>query len=295
MVREVENFQNNPDRKIAALVCQNMKEPLTYAAPYIRILYALSGDMELHIDNKIIPYTAGCLIMANEWTKIEYLQTSGEMEMVNFLFKKEYFTDAVLNQLTEDSLVYRFFLENAKSNIKKSSFFVFQFEPNQDIHFFAMLLLKQTVKMQYKHNRITKSAFALLATEINALAEDHLQLKDSSLSSSILIYEIQSDIEHNYRDITLIDLAEKYAFHPNYLSGVIKEETGSTFSELVQKRRLKSACSLLKQTDLTVQEIIEEIGYSDKTHFYNLFKKEFGITPKQYRKGELCSTFGTND
>lgn len=294
MEQEIRDFERNEERQIAALVSQNISEKLTYKAPFIRIIYVLSGALELQINNKTLHYSAGCLIMANEWTKVEYRQYSpdkqkAEAEVVSFLFKKEYFTENVLNQLVEDSLMYRFFVENVKSSTKKSNFFVFEFEPNQDIHFYAMLLLKQVVKMKYKHNKITKSAFNLLVTEIGSLSEKHLKLKDSTLSSSILIYQIISDIEVDYRDITLRKLADKYYFHPNYLSSFIKEETGKTFSELILNCRLKSACTYLKQTNLSVQEIIEEIGYSDKTYFYMIFKKEYGITPKEYRRRSKIS------
>lgn len=283
MEKEIEDFDKNKDRHIAALVCQNIDEKLVYKSPYIRILYVLSGGLELQIDNKLFNYTAGCLIMANEWTKISYLLTEPETEIVSFIFKKEYFSDNLLNQLIEDSLMYRFFVENVKTDIKKSNFFVFQFEPNQDIHFYALLLLKQVVKMKYKYNRITKSAFILLVTEIGDLVEEHLRLKDSSLSSSILIYEIIADIEANYKDITLTHLAKKYYYHPNYLSNLIMEKTGKKFSELVLNFRLKQACNYLEQTNMSVQNIITQIGYSDKTYFYKIFKKEYGMTPKEYR------------
>lgn len=289
MEREIEEFKKNDDRLIAALVGQNISEQSSYKAPFIRIIYVLSGALELQIDNKTLHYSSGCLIMANEWTRVEYRQYSpgeeeSEAEVVNFLFKKEYFTENVLNQLVEDPLMYRFFVENVKSSTKKSNYFVFKFQPNQDIHFYAMLLLKQVVKMRYKHNNITKGAFHLLVSEIGSLSEKYLKLKDSSLSSNILIYQIVSDIEEHFQDITLNDLAEKYYFHPNYLSGLIKEETGKTFSELMIACRLKSACRYLKQTKLSVQEIIEEVGYTDKSYFYTIFKKEYGITPMEYRR-----------
>ena len=287
MQKEIEDFQSNSERLIAALVSQNIQESLTYEAPFVRIIYVLSGSLELRIDGKTFYYSAGCLIIANAWTRIIFRQfsdTSDPAEVITFLFKKEYFSDADLNQMAEDSLIYRFFLENVKSSTEKSSFFVFQFEPHQDIQLFAMLLLKQTVKMQYKLNRITKSAFHLLITEINSNYEEALQLKDSNLSAGLLIYEILADIEKHYSDISLSDLAQKYYFHPNYLSSLIKEETGKTFSELLLSSRLRHACIYLAQTNMQVQEIIEEIGYSDKTYFYSLFKKQYGITPKEYRK-----------
>ena len=286
MEREIEDFKHNDKRQIAALVCQNIEEALTYQAPFIRIFYVLSGSLELYLDNKKLNYSSGCLVLANEWTRLEfrqYSETSEHAEVVTFLFKKEYFTEFVLNQMVEDSLMYRFFVENVKGSAKKSNFFVFKFEPHQDIHFFAMLLLKQVVKMKYEHNRITRSAFQLLITEIESTMEGCLKLKDSSLSSSILIHKIITDIETDYKSVSLAYLAKKYYFHPNYLSALIREETGKTFSHLLISCRLKKACTYLTQTDLTVKQIIEELGYSDKTYFFSLFKKEFGITPKEYR------------
>ena len=283
MIQEVEDFTNNEDRLIAALVCQNIREPLTYEVHYLRILYVLSGEMELYIDHKKRNYVAGCLIMANEWTKMEYSQISDEMEVISFLFKKEYFDAYLLNTLMKDSLMTRFFIDNIKSTSNKSSYFVFQFEPNQDVHFLALLLLKQVVKMEYKHNEITKSAFLLFITEIAMNSDQALSLEDSELTPDLLIHQIMVDIESEYKTVTLSSLAQKYHFHPNYLSPLIKKETGRTFSHLLQQVKMKCATTFLVETEISVQQIAEEVGYTDKTYFFELFKREFGMTPKQYR------------
>ena len=49
MIEELEEFANNPNREIAALVCQNTSGLLTYSAPYIRIIYVLSGKISLYL------------------------------------------------------------------------------------------------------------------------------------------------------------------------------------------------------------------------------------------------------
>lgn len=283
MKQEIKEFEENPQRNIAALVCQNINQMLTYQAPYIRILYALSGDMELHINNEILNYSTGCLILANQWTEIKYAQTSGEMEVVSFLFKKDYFTEDLLAQMADDELLYHFFLENLTSNTPKSNFFVFQFLPEQDVHFFSLVLLKQVVKMNYKHNRIIRGAFLTLVNEINHLSGNHLMLKESTFSSELLTHSILADIRRSYKTVTLKSLASKYYFHPNYLSTFIREETGQTFSGWVQHHRLSNAKKYLEKTNMPIQQIIETVGYSDKAHFFRIFKREFGQTPNQYR------------
>ncbi|NMM65209.1 helix-turn-helix transcriptional regulator [Clostridium sp. P21] len=53
---------------------------------------------------------------------------------------------------------------------------------------------------------------------------------------------------------------------------------------ILQNIKLKQACFYLSKTNLSVQEIIEKVGYSGSSHFYHIFKKNFTLTPNEYRK-----------
>ena len=59
-----------------------------------------------------------------------------------------------------------------------------------------------------------------------------------------------------------------------------------TFQEAVRKERMKKARTLLKETDQTVENVAYEVGYENVEHFNRLFKKNYGMTPVQYRKQE---------
>nr|WP_284867422.1 helix-turn-helix transcriptional regulator [Enterococcus faecalis] len=65
-----------------------------------------------------------------------------------------------------------------------------------------------------------------------------------------------------------------------------KDKTNKTFTEIVLAYRIQLAKNYLKQTDLSIQTIVERIGYQDKAFFYKRFKEEMGMTPKQYRQKE---------
>ena len=84
--------------------------------------------------------------------------------------------------------------------------------------------------------------------------------------------------------ITIASLAEKFNYHPSYLSKLIKKQTGVSFSEILLDARLKRAKSFLEDTDLSISDIIEELGYSNRTYFNKQFKKRYQLTPYQYRK-----------
>ncbi|XEC95842.1 response regulator [Paenibacillus tarimensis] len=85
-------------------------------------------------------------------------------------------------------------------------------------------------------------------------------------------------------DIMLGDLSGKFNISLGYLSTLIKKETGRTYSEYVMGKRLNLAKELLSDGSLSIQEIVERVGYKDYFHFNKLFKKVYGITPSKYRK-----------
>lgn len=285
MIEELEEFANNPNREIAALVCQNTSVLLTYSAPYIRIIYVLSGKISLYLDNKKSIYQEGSLILANKWTKIDYQELSDETVIIGFYFKPEYFDDSLLSQIIEEPMLYRFFVESIEKDSEQISHFcIYQFAILEDTHFYALLLLKQVVKMCYFNNKVTKAAFILLIVELSHHSEEYLILKDSNISSSVLIKEILSYIENNIRTASLEELSTKFYFHPNYLSSLIKHQTGLSYSTWLTTYRIKHAKNYLTQTNLSIQEILRKIGYSDKTYFFKLFKTQVGMTPGEYRK-----------
>ena len=59
---------------------------------------------------------------------------------------------------------------------------------------------------------------------------------------------------------------------------------GINFSSYLERKRMERAIFLLKDTDLTIQEIYQEIGYNSSHTFRRVFKKTYGVSPNQARK-----------
>lgn len=91
-------------------------------------------------------------------------------------------------------------------------------------------------------------------------------------------------IENNYTsEITVLDLAKKYAINPDYLSSVFKQKTGKNIIKYLMEIRIESACKLLKETQLGISDISYKVGYMDRQYFNRVFKKIMGIAPIEYR------------
>ena len=99
--------------------------------------------------------------------------------------------------------------------------------------------------------------------------------------------EIINYIQANYVTVTLDELSQKFFLSKPYLSKYIKEQSGLTFGENVKKIRMKKAKTLLKNGNMKVESIAESVGYQNVEHFNRLFKKQYGMTPVQYRNSKL--------
>lgn len=72
--------------------------------------------------------------------------------------------------------------------------------------------------------------------------------------------------------------------NPNYLSHEFKKQTGITFTEYLNNKRIEEAKRLLRSTSDMTYEIAEKVGYYNYRYFSQMFKKVVGLTPTQYRQ-----------
>jgi two-component system, response regulator YesN len=100
-----------------------------------------------------------------------------------------------------------------------------------------------------------------------------------------LVQSLQGFIEQSYmEDLSLSILADQAGFNASYLSRLFKMETGKGFVQSLREVRMKHACQMLAETSLTNAEVAKRVGFWDEKHFRRIFKKDFGVTPGEYRE-----------
>ncbi len=90
--------------------------------------------------------------------------------------------------------------------------------------------------------------------------------------------------EHCYSDLTLKMLADHIGLTESYCSKYFKQCVGTSFLEYVTTRRVSHAQRLLKYTDDSIAEVIDQSGFSSIQTFNRVFKQYTGMTPSEYRK-----------
>ena len=92
-------------------------------------------------------------------------------------------------------------------------------------------------------------------------------------------------IQENYAEpeITLSLVAEKFHVSTSYLSRLIKQQTGSNFSDYITGLRIRQAKELLSSDKHMIYEVASMIGYSSQHYFCRIFKEHTGCSPSDYR------------
>lgn len=85
-------------------------------------------------------------------------------------------------------------------------------------------------------------------------------------------------------DLSLKRFAGDLFLNTSYLSNLFKKEVGSTLTEYVNHHRVDYAKKLLKSTNLSIQDIAVQSGIPDIHYFTRLFRRETGISPREWRK-----------
>ena len=117
------------------------------------------------------------------------------------------------------------------------------------------------------------------------------RLVDKSKKTPIVI-EVQKYINRNYHneDLSISEVANGLGVSQTYLTRLFKRELKMTFADYLTNVRIKNAIILMRDPSLKLYEIAEMIGYSTEHYFSNVFKKQVGISPEDYKLGVVKKT-----
>ena len=104
---------------------------------------------------------------------------------------------------------------------------------------------------------------------------------DNTLSVTIEKY-----IQENYKDpsLGLNKISDEFQISESYFSHMFKEKTGVNFSTYLENIRMTEAARLIKETDISLNELYIAVGYNNSNTFRRAFKKVYGVTPSAMRE-----------
>lgn len=265
---------------------------------YVEVIYMCEGSTRHVIDGNEVVLKQGELLFLNQ-NAVQEIYPAGENDIaVNFIILPEFFDSALRMMETEENMLRQFVINSLRGesrvegrgteqNAGESSsagylhFKVADVLPVQNLveNLIWTILNKQPNKRSI--NQMTMGLLFLQLTNYIDRVETDDAKEGRRFMMTVLMF-----IEEHYRDGELSDLAEEMHYDLYWMSREIKKQSGRTYTELVQQKRLSQAAYLLTNTKMSVMDIGLAVGYENMSYFHRIFQARYGMTPRKYRMTE---------
>lgn len=248
---------------------------------FLELFYVLKGHSDQVINGIDFNMAQGdiCIIPPNVKHSLSVFDDS---IILNILVRKTTFENIFHNFLCTKNIFSAFILDNLYST-KASDYLIFHTKPQSQVQNLILELYKENNLQDFYSQDVMPILLHRLFVEILRTSEADYELPPNVNKDSLLRFELIQYIQDSYKEASLDNLAENFKLTPQYASKLIRQLTGKTFSQILLNIRMQRACTLLQDTKIPIGDIAFEIGYANPEHFIRLFKREFSITPGEYR------------
>jgi AraC-like DNA-binding protein/quercetin dioxygenase-like cupin family protein len=248
---------------------------------YIEIMYVCKGTITHYLDGQELTMKKGDMLLLNQHVQHGVKRAEYDDIGINFIALPEFF-DIPLQMLDESNVLADFLVNTLRQSEPVSHYLLFRLEENPAIENLMENMIVSMLDDVQNEDSINQYSmgivFLYLLRHLDCLTQSSSQSYKDILVQSTLSY-----IDTWYKNASLTKIADDFHQSLSVLSKLIKQSTGFTFQELLQRKRFQKAVMLLLDTDLSVEEIAEAVGYENLSYFYRQFKERYGRTPRKYR------------
>ncbi|MBQ9644513.1 MAG: helix-turn-helix domain-containing protein [Lachnospiraceae bacterium] len=257
---------------------------------FFELSYVLSGTCRNQIGTELLSMQAGDICIIAPGTEHALSAFSEDAVIYNVLIRSSTFESAFFGTLSERDVLSAFF-SHALYNPASTSHILFRTALDEQLSaVFLQLYQEQESNLKYRRrlmDNILTGFFILLLRS----HEQHIILPDTANpgQDDDNLFYLLNYIQANYTHVTVRELADFFHYSERQISRLIKEHTGMNFPDLIRRLKLRRSAELLINPDLSVNTVMESVGYADLSSFYKAFKSFYGMTPAQYRQAHQAS------
>jgi AraC-like DNA-binding protein len=229
------------------------------------LIINLESEGKVVVDNQTFEFSSGQAILIFPYQFHHYLQV--ESKSINWLF--------ITFELYDSSLI-----ESLRNRVTRIS---------DNCYTYLSYLLKQYLKRKLADRERTH-IFLLTAIVLWELQQNFVRTKSQKALVRIsLIDKVNAYLWDNIGNkVKLPELAKKFMLSESHLRYLFRRKMGMSIGHYIQKLRANRARSFLINSDLNISEVAFRCGYDSLYTFSRAFKKNIGLSPREYRKKMLA-------
>ncbi len=254
---------------------------------YYEFYFFLEGDVLMEIDGQLYPLKYGDIVLVPPGISHHAVIKDRETPYRRFVFwiSREY-----CDQLLQVSQAYGYVMQHVQINRE----YIFHMDriTFNTIQSKVLRLIEETHGSRFGKEAEVSICVSDLVLHINRIVYEKRHPKTRRESQN-LYQELTDYIEgHLSEDLSLDKLAGEFYVSKFYIAHVFKDNIGMSVHQYIVKKRV-AACREAILSGEKISEVYEMFGFTDYSSFFRAFKKEYGMSPKEYRELEI--TYGSSD
>lgn len=248
---------------------------------YYEFCFFLEGDVQMQIGEEIYPFRFGDILLIPPAIPHRAIIQSNSIPYRRFVL---WISQEYLNHLIQFSPAYSYVMQYAEKQK------CYQFHTDR-VTFNGVQSKLLRLLEEMHSDRFGRDAKITLCAEdlilhINRLVYEQNTPKKAASEHSLYELLLEYIEEHIEEDLSLEKLADEFYVSKYHIAHVFKDNTGLSIHQYITKKRL-GLCREAILGKMSISEAYQMFGFGDYSSFYRAFKKEYGISPKDFRDMQI--------
>lgn len=280
-------FKNEPPVRVYQLNTDDPRWPqYDHTHDYMQIWYVKKGSCTHYVENGVYNMVASNLLVIPPDVSHKVINASKDCKIYGLEFPIQIvLTDNIITTYNEHEIFKFAYIESFELAIKNTRPCYVPSKACQiSIEQYFSLMFKTYENREIFYEAELKADLLKMLVAIYRDYQNNKPIKKQSDSYLNLILDAVKYIDKNYSEKLYInDIANMSMMCVSYFSYFFKEVTGKTFVDYLNTQRIEKAKELLVKTDISIDEISEMTGFTNRAYFSRVFKSTENLTPVSYR------------
>lgn len=247
-----------------------------YISPYLVIALCHRGYIECNYDLRPVEFHAHDISVMRPGHVIKNIAASADYSAQLIVITVPLLNNIRQRYLNHYLTIHKHFDADPCQHLTEEQY-------QQVCNVFSLVQTACSIKDVY-HEELVSSTIHTLIVLLSSFRHD--QIKSQRDTDNQLSKQFNNAVIEHYRESREISFyANMFHLSPKYFSTLIKRETGISAGEWIDRYVILQAKTLLEcQSNLTIQQVADQMGFSEQASFSRFFKKQTGMTPTEYRE-----------